>query len=100
FPLEIVLHQRVGAAGIGGRDLHESMVARPIIVRPATRRHETVSLHVLAPMTARRRGPYRPIQLAAAIQAAMIACRVRSHRPQSGYAMRPAINQACKGGRS
>jgi hypothetical protein len=45
FGLEIVLHHRIGAARVDGRDFHESVVARPIVVRPAARRHEAISFH-------------------------------------------------------
>src|SRR6266542_4996971 len=47
--LEIVLHEREGAAGIRACDLHERIVARPVVIRPASRRHEPVSFHCLIP---------------------------------------------------
>jgi hypothetical protein len=49
LPLEIVFHQRVGATGVGGRDFHERMVFRPVIVGPAAGRDKTVSLRWRTP---------------------------------------------------
>ena len=41
--LEIVFHQRVGAASIGGRDLDVGVIARPVVVRAAAGRHEAIA---------------------------------------------------------
>ena len=49
FTLEIVFHQRIGAAGIGGGHLDEGVIASPVVVRSAARRNEAIALLRHAP---------------------------------------------------
>jgi hypothetical protein len=45
LPLEIVFHQRVGAARIRGRDFYKRMIARPIATGATARRHHAICGH-------------------------------------------------------
>jgi hypothetical protein len=49
FALEVVFHQRIGAAGIGRSHLDEGVIARPVIIRPAARWNESITLLQHAP---------------------------------------------------
>ena len=49
FTLEIVFHQCIGAAGIGGGHLDEGVIAGPVVVRSAARRNEAIALLRHAP---------------------------------------------------
>ena len=43
FALEIVFHQGVRAAGVGGGDLDEGVIAGPVVIRSGARRNESLA---------------------------------------------------------
>jgi len=49
FALEVVLHQRIGPAGIGRGDFDEGMIAGPVIVQSAAGRNDPIALLRHAP---------------------------------------------------